>query len=170
MIIWLTGISGVGKTTIAKALYSKLKKKFIIIDGDVIRKINNNDLGYKKIDRDKNAKRLINLVEYLSNQNINLIVSANITSIKFRKIIKKKLRNFYEIHISAELKSLLKRDYKSLYKKALSKKIKNVVGIDIKYYRPKNCFLYLENNSNKKNFLKNVNLIIKKISNHEKKN
>ena len=106
-------------------------------------KINNNDLGYKKIDRDKNAKRLINLVEYLSNQNINLIVSANITSIKFRKIIKKKLRNFYEIHISAELKSLLKRDHKSLYKKALSKKIKNVVGVDIKYYRPKNCFLYL---------------------------
>jgi len=163
MIIWLTGISGVGKSTIAKALYSKLKKRFIMIDGDVIRKINNNDLGYSKIDRDTNAKRLINLAEYLSKQDINLIVSANITSIKFRKIIKKRLRNFYEIHITAEMKNLLKRDYKNIYKNAFSKKIKQVVGVDIKYYKPKNCFLYLENNSNKKNFLKNVNLIIKKI-------
>ena len=60
MIIWLTGISGVGKTTIAKALFSKLKKKFIIIDGDVLRKINNNDLGYKKIDRDKKTGFLKN--------------------------------------------------------------------------------------------------------------
>lgn len=163
MIIWLTGISGVGKSTIAKALYSKLKRRFIMIDGDVIRKINNNDLGYSKIDRDTNAKRLINLAEYLSKQNINLIISANITSIKFRKVIKKKLRNFYEIHISAEMKNLLKRDYKNIYKNALSKKIKEVVGVDIKYHKPKNCFLYLENNSNKKSFLKNVNLIIKKI-------
>lgn len=134
-----------------------------MIDGDVIRKINNNDLGYSKIDRDTNAKRLINLAEYLSKQDINLIVSANITSIKFRKIIKKRLRNFYEIHITAEMKNLLKRDYKNIYKNAFSKKIKQVVGVDIKYYKPKNCFLYLENNSNKKNFLKNVNLIIKKI-------
>lgn len=163
MIIWFTGISGAGKTTIAKYLHLKIKKKTVLIDGDAVRAINNNDLGYTKKDRDENAKRLINLVQYLSNQKIDIIVCANLTSLKFRKLIKKKLKNFREIHISASLKNLLKRDYKGLYKKALSKKITNVVGVDIKYNKPNNCFLYLENNSTKKNFLKNTNKIIKKI-------
>ena len=56
MIIWFTGISGVGKTTIAKKLHALLSKKLILIDGDALRKINNYDLGYTKKDRDVNAK------------------------------------------------------------------------------------------------------------------
>ena len=67
MILWFTGISGVGKTTIAKYVYKKLKKKrknLIHIDGDNFRKMFNNDLGYRLKDRDKNATRLINFVNY----------------------------------------------------------------------------------------------------------
>ena len=163
MIIWFTGISGVGKTTIAKKLKLLIKRKIILIDGDAVRAINNNDLGYSKQDRDKNALRLINLVEYISKQEIDVIVCANLTSLKFRKIINKKLKKFYEIHISAKIENLLKRDYKHLYKNALNKKIKNVVGVDIAYKRPKKCYIYLENNLSKKEFLKNAILIKKKI-------
>jgi adenylylsulfate kinase-like enzyme len=165
VIIWFTGISGVGKTTIAKHLQKSLNNSAILIDGDAIRKINNNDLGYTKRDRDLNAKRMINLIEYLSMQKINIIVSANITSIRFRKVIKKKIKNFYEIHIFANMSSLLKRDYKKLYKNSFSKKIKNVVGVDIDYIKPKKCFMYLENNSSKKNFLGNTKFIIQRIKN-----
>ena len=163
MIIWFTGISGVGKTTIAKKLQSSLKSKVILIDGDEIRKINNNDLGYSKKDRDKNAIRLINLVEYISNQKIDVIVCANLTSLKFRNMLKKKLRFFYEIHITAKLENLLKRDYKLLYKDALNKKIINVVGVDISYQKPKGCYMYLQNNSSKKDFLKNAYRIKKNL-------
>tara|TARA_B110000503_G_C6791423_1_gene267429 strand:+ start:21 stop:527 length:507 start_codon:yes stop_codon:yes gene_type:complete len=163
MIIWFTGISGVGKTTIANHLQKSLNNKALLIDGDALRKINNNDLGYTKRDRDLNAKRMINLIEYISKQKINIIVCANITSIRFRKIIKKKIKNFYEIHISANMNSLLKRDYKKLYQNSFSKKIKNVVGVDIDYIKPKNCFMYLENNFSKKNFLGNSKFIIQRI-------
>lgn len=163
MIIWFTGISGTGKTTIGRYLQKITKKKTLLIDGDAIRKVNGNDLGYTKKDRDLNALRIINLVEYLSKQKINIIVCANITSVIFRKFIKKKIKKFYEIHITGEIKNLLKRDYKNLYKNAFSKQIKNVVGVDIKYNKPKNCFMYLENNSTKKNFLKNAKLVLNKI-------
>ena len=163
MVIWFTGISGVGKTTIARKLCSSLKKKIILIDGDSLRKINNNDLGYTQKDRDRNAIRLINLVKYVSDQKIDVMVCANITSIKFRKIIKKKIKNFYEIHISAKMDNLLKRDYKKLYYNALNKKIKNVVGVDIPYRKPINCYMYLENNFTKKDFLKNVQKIKRKL-------
>ena len=69
MIIWFTGISGAGKTTIAKKLHTLLSKKIILIDGDALRAINNNDLGYTKKDRDigklaiertKSIERIIN--------------------------------------------------------------------------------------------------------------
>ena len=163
MIIWFTGISGTGKTTIAKKLQSLIKKKTIVVDGDALRAINNNDLGYNKNDRDKNAKRLINLVNYISSQKIDVIVCANITSLKFRKILKKKLKKFYEIHISAKVENLIKRDYKSLYKNAFRKKIKNVVGVDIPYKRPTDCYMYLENNLSKKKFLDNAIFIKKKL-------
>lgn len=163
MIIWFTGISGVGKTTIAKKLKTLIKKKTILIDGDAIRAINDNDLGYSKQDRDRNAIRLINLVDYISNQGIDVIVCANITSLKFRKIIKDKFKKFYEIHISAKIQNLLRRDYKKLYKNALNKKIKNVVGVDISYKKPIDCYMYLENNLSKKEFLKNAILIKKKL-------
>lgn len=163
MIIWFTGISGVGKTTIAKKLQLSIKKKTILIDGDALRAINDNDLGYSKEDRDRNARRLINLVNYISRQEIDVIVCANITSLKFRKIIKKKLKKFYEIHISAKIDNLLKRDYKNLYKNAFKKKIKNVVGVDIPYKQPKDCYMYLKNDFSKKVFLKNVFIIKRKL-------
>ena len=67
MILWFTGISGVGKTLIAKNIYkilSKRKKNLVHVDGDVFRKMLGNDLGYTLKDRNKNAERIINFVGY----------------------------------------------------------------------------------------------------------
>ena len=169
MIIWLIGISGSGKTTIGKLVYRKLNKKIkniIYIDGDEFRDLMGNDLGYKSIDRDKNARRLIKFIKFLSNQKINVICAANLTKKKYRLLARKVLgKKYYEIFVKTSLKTLVeKRDYKKLYKKALNKKIKNVVGIDIKYDEPKKSNLIVENEENRKNFSKIVDKIINKTN------
>jgi len=120
MVIWITGISGTGKSTLGKKLLTEVKKKFpatIFFDGDQFREIFQNDINYTLKDRDINAVRLTRLVRNISKQNVNIIVSANLTNIKFRKWMKENVKNYYEIYISASLKSLLKRDYKKLYSK-----------------------------------------------------
>ena len=82
--------------------------------------------------------------------------------------MKENVKDYYEIYISASLKSLLNRDYKKLYSKAVKKKIKNVVGVDLPFKEPKNSDLYLENNKSKNYFLKNVKFIIQDIKNNKK--
>tara|TARA_B100000886_G_scaffold319552_1_gene260395 strand:+ start:589 stop:1113 length:525 start_codon:yes stop_codon:yes gene_type:complete len=162
MIIWITGISGAGKTTLGKALFSKFKKKnnsTIYLDGDQIRNIFNKDLNYSLKDRNLNAERLTKLVKYLSEQKKNIIISANLTSTKYRTWCRKNLKNYCEIYIFADLKNLIKRDYKGLYRKSLKGKIKNVVGVDLKFCHPKSSDIYLENNSSKSDFLRNLRKI-----------
>ena len=75
-------------------------------------------------DRDKNASRLTSLVKYLSDQKINITISANITSQRFRNWCRKNIKNYFEVFIDVPMEILFKRDYKKLYKKALEKKLK----------------------------------------------
>ena len=131
MIIWLTGLSGSGKTTFAKLVLKEIKKKvknFYHLDGDQFRSLMNNDLGFSLKDRDENAIRIINFVKSLDQQRINVIVSANLTSKKFRLKNKKIFKNYMEILLSAKKESLLKRDYKKLKIKCCWKDIKFFTG------------------------------------------
>jgi len=172
MIIWITGISGSGKSTLGKKLFEIVKRNFpstIFFDGDKFREIFQNDIKYTLKDRDINAIRLTRLVKNLSEQKINIIISANITNVKFRKWMKRNVSKYYEIYISASLESLLKRDYKKLYSRAISKKIKNVVGVDLPFVVPKNSDFYIENNSSKKNLLKNIQGILNDLKKKNKK-
>lgn len=165
MILWFSGISGAGKTSMANFFKRTFKKKIIHLDGDEFRKLFSNDLKYSLKDRDRNAKRLTLFVKYLSEQNLNVIVSANLTSQKYRTWCKKNLRNYVHVFIDANISSLLKRDYKKLYKNALKSKIKNVVGIDVKFSKPRNYDMIITNNSSKISFFKNskkINSFIKK--------
>ena len=139
----------------------KKNKNTIFLDGDEFRTLFSNDLKYTIKDRDKNAERMTAFVKYISNQSINLVISANITSQKYRNWCKKNLKNFVQIYIRASIESLKSRDYKGLYKKALSGKIKNVVGVDLPFSDPKKIDLFLSNNGSKKEFLKKVSIIKK---------
>ena len=158
MVIWITGISGAGKTTLGKHFIKK-NKDFIYFDGDIFRKIFRNDIKYTLKDRDTNAQRLTRLIKYLSFQNINLIVAANITSSRYRSWCRRNIKDYVEIFIDAKLSNFIKRDYKKLYSNALNKKIKNVVGIDIKFKRPSGSHIYISNNGSIKEFKERIKVI-----------
>lgn len=163
MIIWFTGISGVGKTLIAKKLFKILKKKIknvVHIDGDKFRSILNNDIGYTLKDRDINASRIINFVQLLNDQKINVIVSANLTSQKYRRYCKKKFNKYLEINISTDLDLLKKRDRKKIY---TNRSLKNVVGFGIKNINNNTANIKILNNDSKKKFLRNVSIVKKAI-------
>ena len=164
MILWISGISGVGKTTLARKLYKLIKKKtnnVVWIDGDQFRKIFNNDLKYTLKDRNKNAQRICSFVKFLSSQNINIILSANLTSNKYRSWCKKNLKNYISVYIDSSLDNLFKRDKKNIYNNKKLKK--NVVGLGIKKNRPTYVNYFIQNNSNKKAFLGEAKNIMKLV-------
>ncbi len=163
MIIWFTGISGVGKSLIAKKLFEILKRKtnnVIHIDGDKFRSMLNNDIGYSLKDRNINASRIINFVKLLNEQKINVIVSANLTSQKYRIYCKKKFNKYLEININTDLNLLRKRDKKRIYS---NRNLKNVVGFGIKNTKNNTADIKILNNDTKKKFLKNISSLLKTI-------
>jgi adenylylsulfate kinase-like enzyme len=167
MIIWITGISGSGKSTLGKFIFKKIKKKHsstIFIDGDQFRKVFKNDIKYTVEDRDINAARLTFFVKYFSDQKINIIIAANITSPKFRRWCKKHIKNYFEIFIETPMNVLKKRDYKNLYKDAFNGKIANVVGVDIPFIKPKGSNLIINNSKSKKELYSNYKIILKKVN------
>ena len=166
MVIWLIGLSGSGKTTIAKLLLKKLRNKnknIVHLDGDMVRSIYNDKLGYSIKHRKINAERLSKMTKFLSDQNIHVVGSVLSNFPEWQKWNKKNIKNYFQVYIKVSMENLIKRDKKKIYLKAIKGKRKNVVGVDIKFKEPLNSNLILENNRSKK-FLNNlVGEIIKKI-------
>lgn len=163
MIIFIIGKSGSGKTTISNELkkhfIQQYNKIFIQIDGDDVRKIYDDKLGYSINDRRKNADRIKNLCKFFDKQNINVIVS--VLSI-FQDLLNWN-RNNYNEYLEVYLKvnqSILenKRDFKGIYKKK-----KNVIGKDIPFPEPLISDMIINNNKDLSNFNPLINDIIDKI-------
>ena len=105
------------KDNFGKKIFQELKKKTkstIFLDGDRFREIFKNDLGYTLKDRNTNAYRLTRFVKEISNQKINVVVSANLTSSRYRLWCKKNIKDYYDIYIEAKKEVLVRRDYKKL--------------------------------------------------------
>jgi adenylylsulfate kinase len=155
MVIWILGLSGAGKTTLAKIINKKLKnKKILHIDGDAIRKIYEMKLGYTIKDRLINAERISRLVKFLSDQNINIVVSVLSNFPKWLKWNRTNIKKYFEIYLKTNLK-ILKKRRPNLY----SGKIRNVVGFDIKFSEPKKPDMILNNCDS----INDLNIVSKKI-------
>ena len=151
MVIWITGISGSGKTTIAKTLISLLKKKIpemINVDGDEIRQIFEEKLGYSEFDRKKQIQRIQRLCLLLDAQKQLVIASALYSNEELLKWNRQNFSDYYEIYLNASLKLVEKRDVKGLYKKARQGLEKNIVGLDIPWNVPKKPDLKVDCNKN----------------------
>jgi adenylylsulfate kinase len=142
-VIWLTGLSGAGKTTIANALEKELYKKGFItqlLDGDNIRSGINNNLSFSVEDREENIRRVAEVSKLFVNCGIiclnSFISPTREIRQKARSIIGKE--NFIEFYVNTPIEVCEQRDIKGLYKKAREGKIKDFTGIDSPYIAPKN--------------------------------
>jgi adenylylsulfate kinase len=143
LVVWLTGLSGSGKTTIAKGIEKVLHDKgFIcqVLDGDNIRSGINNNLGFSNDDRLENIRRISEVSKLFINCGIITINSFISPSEEIRQIAKDIIGkdDFVEVYVNAPVSVCEKRDVKGLYKKARAGKIKNFTGVNTAFDPPEN--------------------------------
>ena len=147
-VFWLTGLSGAGKTTIAKGAEKVLRSrgyKVEILDGDEIRRTISADLGFSAEDREENIRRAGDIAARMANKGAIVIAALISPSRKGRKQARKVAKGrFHEIYIRADLATCEKRDPKGLYKKARAGKITDFTGIDSLYELPENPDLVVD--------------------------
>jgi len=172
-VVWLTGLSGSGKTTIALQLEKELfKLGFVvqILDGDNIRAGINNNLSFSENDRNENIRRIAEVSKLFLNCGIITINCFVSPTTKMRQIAKEIIgkENYYEIFINADLETCEKRDVKGLYKKARNGEIKNFTGIDSKYEKPINPSLVIK--TSQLSLDQSIEIILKNVLPQIKKN
>ena len=138
--VWFTGLPGAGKSTLAQALESELRRrgrKVELLDGDVVRTHLSRGLGYSKEDRDENIRR-IGFVCHLLTRNGVVAIAAFISPYRaVRREVRALVGDFVEVYVDCPLPVLIERDTKGLYKKALAGEIPNFTGISDPYEAPK---------------------------------
>lgn len=140
-VIWLTGLSGAGKSTIANALEAQLHQAgyhTYILDGDNIRHGLNSDLGFSDQDRVENIRRVAEVAKLMADAGLIVIVSF-ISPFRADRDMARKMMSpgeFIEVFIDTSLKECIRRDPKGLYRKALAGEIKKFTGISSSYEMP----------------------------------
>jgi len=167
-VLWFTGLSGSGKSTVANALEDALHKRGIktyLLDGDNIRHGLNKDMGFRKADRIENIRRIGEVSKLFIDSGL-IVLTAFISPFKSDRQIARSLvqyDEFIEVYVNTSIEECEKRDPKGLYKKAREDAIKNFTGIDSPYEEPKNPEIELKNDkmSIKESVYKIINFLIK---------
>src|ERR687885_592465 len=139
--LWFTGLSGSGKTTIAKAVERELKArhcKVEMLDGDIVRTNLSKGLSFSKQDRDINVRRIGFVANLLGRNGVVAITAAISPYRAIRNEIREMTESFMEVYVNAPLEICESRDVKGLYALARSGEIKNFTGIDDPYEEPLN--------------------------------
>lgn len=137
--LWFTGLSGAGKTTLARLVETELcarKHRVEVLDGDVIRTNLSKGLGFSKEDRDTNIRRIGFVCNLLTRNDVVAIAAAISPYREVRDELRRDIGNFVEVYVRCPIAVLAERDVKGLYKKALAGEIKNFTGVDDPYESP----------------------------------
>lgn len=141
LILWLTGLSGSGKTTIARGLERELRERGCLVevlDGDVVRKSLSKGLSYSREDRETNISRIGFVASLLSRNGVVAIVAAISPYRAARDKLRQNTENFIEIYINSPLEVCEARDVKGLYAMARAGEVRAFTGIDDPYEEPLN--------------------------------
>lgn len=149
--IWLTGLSGAGKSTVAGILEGALRERgerVEVLDGDVIRTNLSKGLGFSKEDRDVNVRRVAFVADLLSRNGV-IAITAAISPYRETRDAARALMNgrFVEIHVKASVDECARRDVKGLYEKAFKGEIKEFTGVSDPYEDPLSPELVLDTES-----------------------
>jgi adenylyl-sulfate kinase len=137
--IWLTGLSGAGKSTIARMLERRLRqagRPVEVLDGDVVRTHLSAGLGWSRADRDANIRRIGWVCSLLNRHGIDAIVAAISPYRSTRDEVRARLPSFVEVYVECPVEVLAARDVKGLYKKALAGQIEHFTGVSDPYEPP----------------------------------
>ncbi len=148
-VYWLTGLSGVGKSTLAKALLDLFPEhqKPIWLDGDELRKVYGNAAGYSYEERKQIAFKNARLCEYLSSQGFNVICSTISLFNEVQEWNRIHISNYFEILLTAPIDVLKRRDPKKIYDKQTKGILDQVAGLDCSVEYPKNPDLVIKNDN-----------------------
>ena len=141
MTIWLTGLSCAGKTTLAEAVYERLRAANLrteLLDGDVVRKHLSKGLGFERADRDENIRRIGFVADLLTRNGVVAIVAAISPYRGVREAVRREIGRFVEVFVNAPLEICEQRDTKGLYRLARAGGLRGFTGIDDPYEPPLN--------------------------------
>lgn len=137
LVVWMTGLSGSGKSTIAVQLEKRLSEKqyfAVVLDGDDLRKTLNRDLGYSEADRTENIRRAAEIARLLLQKNM-IVICSFITPLQKHRELAASItgQGYYEVFVDCPLQVCERRDVKGLYQKARNHEIADFTGIDAVY-------------------------------------
>lgn len=142
-VLWLTGLSGAGKTTLAGRLAPELRARGLraeVLDGDEVRTNLSKGLGFSKEDRDTNVRRIGYVARLLARNGVATITAAISPYAEVREEVRRAVEGdgvgFVEVYVECPLEVLAERDVKGLYKKALAGEIRGFTGVSDPYEAP----------------------------------
>ena len=145
-VLWITGLSSSGKTTLAKEVYKILKSKnlpVVLFDGDELREIfkcNNNSVqNYSREERMDFAMRYAKLCLHFSSQDLIVIIATISLFKEVHEWNRSNIPNYFEVYLKVPLSELKRRDFKGIYKRFDKGQLKQVAGLDLKIDEPENA-------------------------------